>query len=200
MFKIPPQSILYFCCQSLYKYLPQYDEIYPQIAQRLNDCQFLFISNPSTFVTEQFRLRIKKAFDRFNMNADNYVIFLPYLDAGQYHAMNCLVDIYLDSIGWSGGNTTLEAIACNLPVVTLPGKLMRGRHSAAILSMMGMTETIAKTLDEYIELAVKLGKDLKWRKQISEKIAENKHRIYRDISCITALEDFLINAVKEKLD
>ena len=199
MFKIRPQSILYFCCQSLHKYLPQYDEIYPQIAQRLADCQFLFISNPSTVVTEQFRLRIKNTFDHFNMSADDYVIFLPYLDTGQYHAMNCLVDIYLDSIGWSGGNTTLEAIACNLPVVTMHGKLMRGRHSAAILTMMGMTETIAKTLDEYIELAVKLGKDSDWRQYISEKIKNNKHLVYRDRTCITALEDFLQRVVNEEL-
>jgi protein O-GlcNAc transferase len=198
-FGIRPQSILYLCCQSLYKYLPQYDEIYPRIAQRVFNCQFLFISNPSTFVTEQFRLRIKNVFDRFNMNADNYVVFLPRLDEGQYHSMNCLADIYLDSIGWSGGNTTLEAIACNLPVVTIPGKLMRGRHSTAMLRMMGMKDTIAATLDEYIDLAVKLGQEAGWRRHISSRIAGNKHLLYKDMSCITALGDFLVHAVQERL-
>ena len=33
---------------------------------------------------------------------------------------------------------------------------MRGRHSAAILTMMDLTETIASTLDEYVTLAVRL--------------------------------------------
>ena len=199
MFGLPHQSVLYLCCQSLYKYLPQYDDIYPRIAQQLDDCQFLFISNPSDFVTEQFRLRIKNVFKRYKMNADNYVIFLPRLDARKYYAINCLSDIYLDSIGWSGGNTTLEAIACNLPVVTIPGKLMRGRHSTAILTMMGLTETIADLLDNYIEIAVRLGKDLERRKHISKKIADNKHNIYQDMKCVTALEEFLERAIKEKM-
>ena len=65
--------------------------------------------------------------------------------------------------------------------------------------MMGVTETIAKSLDEYIELAVRLGMDLEWRKQISEKIATNKYRVYRDKTCITALEDFFEKALKERL-
>ena len=108
-------------------------------------------------------------------------------------------DIYLDSIGWSGCNSTFEAIAHDLPIVTLPGELMRGRHSSAILTMMGMAETIASPIDEYIELAVHLGLDSEWRKQISEKIAANKHLVYRDKTCITALEYFFEKVVEERL-
>jgi len=74
------------------------------------------------------------------------------------------------------------------------------RHCAGILTMMGMTETIASSLDEYVELAVRLGRDSEWRRYLSEKIAENKHRIYRDMTCITTLENFLKKAVEEKLN
>ena len=56
----------------------------------------------------------------------------------------------LDSIGWSGGNTTLEAMAQDLPVVTFEGDLMRGRVSAGMLRMMGMPETVAATIDDYV--------------------------------------------------
>ena len=193
-------AVLYLCCQSLFKYLPQYDEIYPRIAQKVKDCQFLFISHQSDFVTTRFRLRMTEAFRQFNMNTDDHVVFMPRLNTEQYHAVNRLSDIYLDSIEWSGGNTTLEAVAHNLPIVTLPGKLMRGRHSYAILTMIGVQETIASTLVEYIDLAERLGNDAEWRRQISEKMGEYKHRLYRDNTCITALEDFLIKAVEKKLN
>jgi protein O-GlcNAc transferase len=192
-------SILYLCCHQLPTHLPQYDDIYPRIAKEVKDCQFLFISYRNTSVTEQFRQRIGQAFSRFNLNSEEYVVFLPYLDPEHYCAINNLSDIFLDTIGWSANNSTFEAIACNLPVVTFPGTLMRQRHCSAILTMMGMTETIASTLPEYIELAVRLGLDPEWRKQISEKIAANKHLVYRDKTCITALEDFLERVVKEKL-
>jgi predicted O-linked N-acetylglucosamine transferase (SPINDLY family) len=118
----------------------------------------------------------------------------------EYNAINSLSDIYLDSIGWSGCNTAFEAICHNLPIVTLPGDLMRGRHTSAILTMMSMQETIASSLDEYIEISVRLGLDSEWRKQISDKIAKSKHCIYQDKTCITVLEDFLERVVKERLE
>lgn len=196
-FGLDSKSVLYLCSHALFTYLPQYDDVFPRIAKQVIGCQFLFISDKSKFVTEQFSLRIKKAFARFEINADNNVVFLPRLDPGRYHAINCLSDIFLDSIGWSANNSTFEAIACNLPVVTLPGELMWARHAAAILTMMGMTETIASSADEYVELAVRLGNDSKWRRQIYEKIASHKHLIYRDMACIKALEDFLEKVVRE---
>jgi predicted O-linked N-acetylglucosamine transferase (SPINDLY family) len=197
-FGLRPKSILYLCIQSLFKYLPQFDKIFPRIAQEIDDCQFIFISNQSSFVTQQFKLRLHQAFNQYNFNSDRYLVFLPFLNDVKYHALNCIADIYLDSIEWSGGNTTFEAIACDLPVVTLPGQFMRGRHSTAILTMMGVTETIASTIDEYIDLAIKLGKDSELRKYISDKIKSNKHRVYQDKTCITALENFLERVAKEK--
>lgn len=198
-FGLSPRPVMYLCCQSVFKYLPQYDEVYPRIAREAGDCRFLFISFNNS-VTEKFRSRLDRAFKRFDLNAEEYVFFLPRLDSERYHAINRLSDIYLDSIGWSGGNTTLEAIAGDLPVVTLPGELMRGRHTFAILMMMGITDLIASSVDEYIAIAVRLAKDVEWRKSMSEKIMANKHRIYRDKACITALEDFIERAVKTKLE
>jgi protein O-GlcNAc transferase len=198
-FNIRQHAVLYLCCQSLFKYLPQYDEVFPRIAREVKDCQFLFISHTSNYVTEQFRSRISRVFHRFDMNPDDHIVFLPRLNIGQYYAINRLSDIYLDSIGWSGGNTTLEAIACNLPIVTLPGPLMRGRHSFAMLTMMGVTETIADSPDDYISIAVSLGNEPERRREISEKIACKKHLVYADKSSVSALEDFLEQAVRERI-
>jgi predicted O-linked N-acetylglucosamine transferase (SPINDLY family) len=100
-------------------------------------------------------------------------------------------DIFLDSIGWSGCNSTLESLAHNLPIVTLEGSLMRARHTAAILKMMGITETIAKTVDGYVATAVRLARDTDWRIALRDQTSLNKHRLYRDRTCISALEEFL---------
>lgn len=196
-----PESILYLCSHALFTYLPQYDEVFPRIAKQIGDCQFLFISHQDRNdpVTEQFHMRLKAAFHRLNLTDEPYVVFLPPLSPTYYHAVNALSDIFLDSIGWSANNSTFEAIACNLPIVTLPGKLMRQRHCVGILTMMGITETIASTLEEYIALTVRLGKDTAWRRQISEEIATNKHRLYHDKTCINALQDFLVKVIKERV-
>ncbi len=198
-FGLSQESIIYLCSHSLFTYLPQYDEIFPRIAKLVGNCQFVFISNKSDLITEQFKLRLAHVFNRFNLNPNEFLVFLPRLDQDQYYALNSVADIFLDSLGWSANNSTFEAIACNLPVVTFPGLLMRQRHCAAILTMMGITETIAKSINEYIEIAVKLGKNITLRKHLSDKIKRNKHLIYYDKKSITALEDFLEAAVQEKL-
>ncbi|MCG2722439.1 MAG: tetratricopeptide repeat protein [Thermodesulfovibrionales bacterium] len=191
-------DVIYQCCQSPFKFLPQYDEVYPRIAREVGNCQFLFITLNSS-VAEQFRLRIDHVFERFHLNADEFVVWLPYLDQARYEALNRICDVFLDPIEWSGCTSTLEAIDCNLPVVVLPGSLMRGRESGAILTMMGVQETIAHTVDEYIEIAIKLGNDRDWRKNISSRIENTKHRIYGDKACIKALETFMNKIVKEQL-
>lgn len=194
-FKLRHDAIVYLCSHALFTHLPQFDYIYPRIAQQVGNCQFVFISIKS-HLTDKFYTRIAEAFKQNNLNPDEYLVILPRLDQQQYHKLNQLSDIFLDTISWSANNSSFEAIACNLPIVTLPGSLMRQRHCLAILTMMGVTETIVSSIDEYVSLAVRLGKDLEFRTNISEKISKNKFRLYRDKSCIEALEDFIERVIR----
>jgi len=183
---------VYWCGQSLSKYLPQYDPVFARIAREAGDCQFAFIEfQGAAHVTDLFRTRLDRAFTAFGMRAAEYCVFLPRLDPDRFLAAMGQCDIFLDSIGWSGCNSTLESLAHDLPIVTMTGPLMRGRHTAAILRMMGVVDTIAATLDEYVSNAVRLAKDVPLRTALKTRIAQTKHRVYRDAACIAALEDFL---------
>jgi predicted O-linked N-acetylglucosamine transferase (SPINDLY family) len=102
----------------------------------------------------------------------------------------------LDSIGWSGCNSILESLVHNVPIVTLAGEMMRGRHTAAILDMMEVRGTTARNIDEYVSIAGLLGRNMAKRVELSAEIAEKKHRLYRDRDCIVALEAFLDRAVR----
>jgi protein O-GlcNAc transferase len=187
-----PGATIYWCSQAVYKYLPQFDQVFPRIAREVGDCHFTFIRFPgAAHVTDSFRRRLDAAFAACGLDAADHCAILPRLDPERYAAAVACCDVALDSIGWSGCNSTLECLAHDLPVVTLPGALMRGRHTAAILEMMGVTDTIARTVDEYVSTAVRLARDTEWRTELRSRIAANKHRVYRDRACIAALEDFL---------
>ena len=82
---------------------------------------------------------------------------VPQLQRPDYFELNRVSDIYLDSLGWSGGNTTLESLTFSLPIVTWEGEFMRGRHSGAILKRMGLDSEIATSPDAYIHRAVEYG-------------------------------------------
>jgi protein O-GlcNAc transferase len=76
---------------------------------------------------------------------------------------------------------------------------MRGRHSAAILQMMGVMETIAESYDDYVSIAARLANDRHERLALSRRIADRKHRLYRDRACISALEEFLDRAARQRV-
>ncbi|MBD2771522.1 tetratricopeptide repeat protein [Iningainema tapete] len=195
---IANNEIMFWCCQSLYKYLPQHDDVFPQIAQALRRCKFVFFKHfASEHITEVFRQRLQLVFEDFGLNSQDYCIFLPRLNSVTFASTAATADVFLDSIGWSGGITSLETIAHNTPMVTLPGDMMRGRQTMGILKMMEIEETIATTKDDYVQIAVRLGQDAEYRQQISKQIAENKHKLYGDLRPIRFLEDFLLGVVNK---
>ncbi len=196
-FLLRNDTVVYLSCQSLFKYLPQYDYIFAAISQQVPQAQFAFISHRSVNITEKFRQRLRHAFAKFSLNSEDFCVILPKQGWVEYLNLNCMSDIFLDTFSWSGGNTTLEAIACNLPIVTCPGEFMRGRHSYGILRMLGVTDTIAKNEAEYIEIAVGLGLDRKWRDSIVEQMVQCHSYLYDDKTCVAALEAFYRRVVHE---
>ena len=141
-------------------------------------------------MTEKFKGRLANAFGACELNLDDFCIFLPRLNHPDFLSLNLACDVLLDTLSWSGGNTTLEGISCNLPVVTCPGKFMRGRHAYAMLKMMGISETIATNQADYINVALRLGQDRNFYLQIKRLMQENQSKLFGDKSIIVALEDF----------
>jgi protein O-GlcNAc transferase len=187
---LPSGKILYLNCQTLFKYLPRNDDIFPKIAQQVADSYFVFIAHRSDSVTKAFENRLINAFRAYGLDWHDYGTIVPQQSQTNYFHLNLLSDVYLDNLTWSGGNTTLEAIACNLPVVTCPGEFMRGRHSYAILTLLRLTEAIARDKDHYIELAIRFGLDEQWRQEIKQKIRQQENRVFDERTCIAGLEAF----------
>ncbi|MBD2437456.1 O-linked N-acetylglucosamine transferase, SPINDLY family protein [Nostoc sp. FACHB-110] len=190
-FQLAEEDVIYLCCQAPFKYLPQYDFILAEIARRVPQAKFVFLRG--TLLQE----RLQRAFAAVGLNSEDYCVFLSIPERLDYLMINLLSDVYLDTFTWSGGNTSLEAIACNLPIVTCPGEFMRGRHSDSFLKLLGVTDTIAKDEAEYIDIAVKLGLNPTWRKNIAEQMSQRHHLLFDDQACVTGLEAFYQQVVEK---
>ena len=189
--------VLYLSCQSTFKYLPQHDDVFPAIAKRVPRSQFVFLP-PNDSVLADFQRRLERAFSALGIAAKDHCVFLPTQDISAFWNLNLLADVYFDTIEWSGCITTMEAIACGLPIVTLPGQFMRRRQSAGLLMQFGATQTIARDKADYVDIAVRLGEDRAWRQSVVQRLKDGCLRFYSDTSSLSALEDFFRDVVKQQ--
>jgi protein O-GlcNAc transferase len=188
-------AIVYLCCQSLYKYLPRFDSVWPRIAARVPAAQFLFIASNHGTGDAVFQARLQRAFAALGLDWRRHCIFVPRVAHEGFAPLLRAGDVFLDSIGWSGCNSTLAAVACGLPIVTTPTEQMRGRHSAAILSCMGLSDRVAPDIDAYVELAVRLA-DAGERADFTAALRAQGSRVFADMAPVHALEEFLVLSVR----
>ena len=74
---------------------------------------------------------------------------------------------------------------------------MRGRLASGILTRLGLSELVARTDQEYIDLAVKLGQDANFRDRIRKRIETSRHLVFEDLAPVRALETFLLGVASE---
>ena len=86
--------------------------------------------------------------------------FMPSSDYAEYLAGYRGADIALDPFPFAGGITTCDALWMGVPVVACPGETFASRHGLSHLSNIGLRETVARDIDEYVDLAVSLAVDL----------------------------------------
>ena len=90
------------------------------------------------------------------------IILANYAPSTQAHLKTYhQVDIGLDTYPYNGATTTCEALWMGVPVVTLVGERHVSRMGLSILSTVGLTEVVAQTFENYINICVKLANNIK---------------------------------------
>jgi protein O-GlcNAc transferase len=192
---IADDRTVYLCCQNLSKYLPQNDPVFIDIAKTVPGCLFVFIRSGKPSVDGRFERRLRQAFGDAGLPFDRYVCLVPPVTPDAFPSLGALGDVYLDSLEWSGCNTTLEMLANDLPIVTHRGRFMRGRHTAAMLQMMGLEDHIAASVDDYVARAIELGRNPALREACRRAIGQRKERLFYDKSPVQQLETLLTRHV-----
>jgi predicted O-linked N-acetylglucosamine transferase (SPINDLY family) len=182
---------LFVCPGTPFKYAPQHDWIYPAIARELRSCQFIFFKYPLETLSRRFMERLEAAFTAAGLQFKEHVITVPWLSKPRFNSLMRQATGFLDTIGFSGFNTAIQAIECGLPVVTREGRFLRGRLASGVLRRMGRTELIAESEQDYVDLAIRLGSDSELRADLRDRIGRSKYALYDDLAPVRALESFL---------
>lgn len=191
---------LLLCPGAPFKYLPQHDSILVEIARRLEQCQIIFVVGTRLeYLSAKLHHRLDQVFTQAGLDIGKYVVFIPWQQRPEFYGLMKQVDVFLDTIGFSGFNTAMQAVECGLPIVALDGRFMRGRLGSGILKRMGLAELVAQSEQDYINLAVKLARDADYRRHIRGRIEANRHVLFNDAAPIRGLEDFLVKVTGRKV-
>jgi len=68
-------------------------------------------------------------------------------------------DVSLDPFPYNGHTTTLDSLWMGVPVVTLEGRSAVGRAGVSVLANFGMPQCVARTPEQYVEIATRLASD-----------------------------------------
>jgi predicted O-linked N-acetylglucosamine transferase (SPINDLY family) len=169
---------IYVCPQSLFKIHPEMDALFARIAAADEDAVLLFFQAPARVVSEQFAARVQSALVACGVPARGQVKLLPRMSAAEFRRVLATADVVLDTVRWSGGNTSLDALAASTPIVTLPGRFMRARQTAAMLGLIGLGELVASTTQEYVRLAVDVARDRSRNRALREAIVARRGALF----------------------
>jgi protein O-GlcNAc transferase len=157
-------------------------------------CQFVFFTYERRELTEKLRQRLAASFAQGGLAVADFCKFIPWQSPPAFHGLMGRADAYLDTIGFSGFTTAMQAIECGLPIVTIEGRFMRGRLASGILRTLGLDELVASDDEHYIALAVRLATDAQYRQSIRERIERSRDTLYNDVAPVQALQEFLLRA------
>lgn len=90
---------------------------------------------------------------------DARLTFLPRVPFEEYLRQHDAVDLALDSLPYSGGTTTFDALWMGVPVLALAGERSVSRSAASILGALGLQDWIATTPEDYVRQALEHGAD-----------------------------------------
>jgi CRISPR-associated protein Csy1 len=192
-FGLPEGKTLYLFPQSPFKVHPDNDAVLARVLDNDADGILVLFEGPRQEMTAALVERLVAA-----AVPRERLVVLPAMAHDDYLQVNALCDVMLDSMRWSGGNTALDALACGLPLVTLPGELMRGRQSAGMLRLLGVDELIAADGDDYVAIATRLGREPSWRDELSARIRDGLGQLFDDAEPVHALERALLDLVREQ--
>jgi predicted O-linked N-acetylglucosamine transferase (SPINDLY family) len=187
-----PEGRLYACPQSLFKLHPEMDALIADIVQADPGSTVLFFHSDARLVSEQFAQRLGRAFADRGIAPRNQVKILPRMERGKFRQVLALSDVVLDPVRWSGGLTSLDAFAAVVPVVTLPGRFMRGRQTAGMLSLMGIEGLTAASPEQYVRIALDVARDRDLNAALREAIGARSDALYDRREPVAALSEALL--------
>ncbi|QFY44713.1 tetratricopeptide repeat protein [Candidatus Methylospira mobilis] len=193
---------VFLIAQMPYKFDPADDALLSDIASAISGSTFILLQHPNyAWATDRLLVRIGNAFRTQGLDPGLRLLAIPWLSRARFYGLLDLCDVYLDCPAFSGYTTAWQAIHRGLPIITLEGQFMRQRLAAGLLRQTGMTDTIAASTKEYLDIAMRLAgecRDPVARTARRRALMNAAPRADNDVSVVRAFEQAINDALVAK--
>jgi protein O-GlcNAc transferase len=192
--ELPRDRFLIGIPQSLFKIHPDYDQILERIALEIPSAYFVLIDMLNKLQTERLKARWMQRAPTVAMNS----VFLPRMNGNRYLELLDAMDILLDPFYFGSGNTFYESMAVGTPLITMPGKYMRGRIVAGGYRQMQLDNApVAASPDEYVQWCRRLAESKELRERMKEDIRNAAHQhLFNDQQVGGEFVEFIFAAIE----
>jgi len=185
-------AALVVCGGTPFKYAPEHDGILVRIAQQVPSAQFLFFrSEVAASLTTRLMARLAAAFAAQGLDPAAHLVLAPWMERSRFFGVMMRARLFLDTVGFSGFNTVMQAVECGLPVVTQRGEFLRGRLGSGILEHLGLDDLVTTDDDAMVAQAVRLARDAGACADVRARMGARREAMYGDRAPIRALEEHL---------
>ena len=183
---VPDDGIIFITGANYYKFTWELREFWAKLLNEIPNSYLLTLpfgpAWTNKYPVSEFNQSIQKQFAEIGVEQNRLIIIKPLPTREDVRRAVGLCDIYLDSFPYSGATSLLDPLHTNVPVVCMKTNSIRGGQGCGMLEDVGLTELIANTEEEYLELAKRLANDIEYRKKISNTIQEtmNNNPVFLD--------------------
>lgn len=192
-FHLPAEGRLYVCPQSLFKFHPDFDSLLAEILRRDHQAILVLIEG----IYPHWKQMLVERFRRFIPDVADRIHFLPQMPQADFLGLLKLADAVLDTPFFGGGTSSYEAIANDVPIVTMPGEFMRSRVTAGCYQRMGIDSLIASSPEDYVTLALRLAQDTSWKREQVALLHAHADVLFEDALAIEEITRFFVQTVTD---
>ena len=184
---------VYLCPQTLFKFHPDFDEPLRRILESDPEGDLVVLEGSTPSWIEPLMKRWRKTLP----DAQQRVKILPSLPRGEFLHLLALADIMLDPFPFCGGNTSYEALSFGTPIVTLPGRFLRGRLTHGLYQRIALEGLSVTSVDQYVDIALTLGMDRDRNLSVRQAIREQVDVLFENPADVKSWSDALRSWVEE---
>jgi predicted O-linked N-acetylglucosamine transferase (SPINDLY family) len=166
---LPQVGPIYCAINNTYKFSPAVFDLWTQVLRNVPR-SVLWLSGANAIT----QANLAKEAQARGIDAQR-LVFAPHVKSYADHlARLSLADAFLDTLPYNAHTTASDMLWAGVPVITRPGEALAARVAGSLLHAIGMPELITHTPEEYVALAVRLGRDRDFLAATKAKLAANR--------------------------